>query len=145
MNHNFILFPLGGSCKLKYSIDRYYNNNIELNFFDRVLTNFDTILYFIKNIDKEIIKDDFFDSNINIFEKRIVNFKNCRFSSVNDFPLNIRYEQHLPIFIDMLNIRLKKLKNNIINNLALEFVHILDAKTEYNFKCNPVLPPSNFY
>ena len=90
-----MLFPLGCSCKLRYSIERFTNENTESNLFDWVLTNFDTILYYLENIDKEIKSDEFYDANITIYESKIVNHKKIRFSSIHDFPLTINYEENM--------------------------------------------------
>ena len=143
---NLLLFPLGGSCKLRYSIDRYYNTeNRETNFFDWVLTNFDSILYFIKNIDVEIRHNQFYDSNISIYDNRIVNHNLTRYSSVHDFPVNVTFEQQMPEFIEKINRRRIRLKNHILGVQKINFVHVLDEDTEYNFKCNSSLSQSNLF
>ena len=140
-----MLFPLGCSCKLRYSIERFTNEKKETNLFDWVLTNFETILYYVENIDKEIISDQFYDSNITIYDNRIVNHKEIRFSSIHDFPLIVSYEENMLKFIEMVNRRLKRFKNTIINSNNIDFIHILDDDTEYNFKYNQNFRKSNLY
>ena len=141
----YMLFPLGCSCKLRYSIERFTNEQRETNLFDWVLTNFDTILYYLENIDTEIKSDDFYDSNISIYDSKIVNHKKIRFSSVHDFPLSINYEENMIKFIEMVNRRLKRLKNTILNSEYINFIHTLDIDNEYNFQCNKEFRESNIY
>jgi len=140
-----MLFPLGCSCKLRYSIERFTNKNKESNIFDWVLTNFDTILYYVENIDKEIKSDDFYDANITIYDSKIVNHKKIRFSSVHDFPLKISYEENMIKFIEMVNRRLKRFKNTILNTENIDFIHTLDVNNEYNFHHNEDFRKSNLY
>ena len=140
-----MLFPLGCSCKLRYSIERFTNEKKETNLFDWVLTNFDTIVYYLENIDIEIRSDDFYDANISIYESKIVNHKKIRFSSVHDFPLSINYEDNMIKFIDSINRRLKRFKSTILNCKNIDFIHTLDIDTEYNFHYNQEFRQSNIY
>ena len=140
-----MLFPLGCSCKLRYSIERFTNEQRETNLFDWVLTNFDTILYYLENIDTEIKSDDFYDSNVSIYDSKIVNHKKIRFSSVHDFPLSINYEENMIKFIETVNRRLKRLKNTILYSEYINFIHTLDIDNEYNFQCNKEFRESNIY
>ena len=140
-----MLFPLGCSCKLRKSIERFTNEKRDTNLFDWVLTNFDTILYYVENIDEKIKSDDFYDSNILINENKIVNHKKIRFSSVHDFPLSLNYEDNMKKFIDTLNRRLKRFKSTILNSKNIDFIHTLDIENEYNFHYNPEFRESNIY
>ena len=140
-----MLFPLGCSCKLRDSLERFSNERRDTNIFDWVLTNFDTILYYVENIDEEIKSDDFYDSNTSINEHKIVNHKKIRFSSVHDFPLSINYEDNMIKFINTLNRRLKRFKSTILNSKNIDFIHTLDIDTEYNFHYNPEFRESNIY
>lgn len=140
-----MLFPLGSSCKLRYSLERFSNERRDVNLFDWVLTNFDTILYYIEHIDQEIKSDDFYDSNNIILENKIVNHKKIRFSSVNDFPLSKNYEDNMIKFINTANRRLKRFKSTILNSKNIDFIHILDTENEYNFHYNPEFRESNIY
>jgi hypothetical protein len=57
------MISLGNSCKVKEAILRHIGkSSSETNMFDWVLSNFDSVLYFINNIDKPLIKDDFLDT-----------------------------------------------------------------------------------
>lgn len=140
-----MLFPLGSSCKLRHSIERFTNEKRDTNLFDWVLTNFDTILYYLENIDEEIKSDDFYDSNTSIIENKIVNHKKIRFSSVDDFPLSKNYEDNMIKFIDTVNRRLKRFKSTILNSKNIDFIHTLDIENEYNFHYNPEFRKSNIY
>ena len=55
-----MLFPLGSACKVNESIQRYLNNKNQTNLFDWVASNFESVLYFILNIDTPLKKDDFY-------------------------------------------------------------------------------------
>jgi hypothetical protein len=140
-----MLFPLGCSCKLRHSLERFSNERRDTNLFDWVLTNFDTILYYLENIDEEIKSDDFYDSNILYYENKIVNHKKIRFSSLNDFPLSINYEDNMIKFIYTVNRRLKRFKSTILNSKNIDFIHTLDIENEYNFHYNPEFRKSNIY
>lgn len=140
-----MLFPIGSSCKLKESLERFSNEKRDTNLFDWVLTNFDTILYYLENIDEEIKSDDFYDSNITIIENKIVNHKKIRFSSVYDFPLSKNYEDNMIKFIYTVNRRLKRFKSTILNSKNIDFIHTLDIENEYNFHYNPEFRESNIY
>jgi hypothetical protein len=140
-----MLFPLGCSCKLRQSIERFSNERRDTNLFDWVLTNFDTILYYVENINEEIKSDDFYDSNFSLYENKIVNHKKIRFSSVHDFPLSINYEDNMIKFINTLNRRLKRFKSTILNSKNIDFIHTLDIENEYNFHYNPEFRESNIY
>ena len=139
------IISIGSACKVRESIDRFYGTDRETNLFDWVISNFNTILYFVKNIDKNIQAEHFLDTGKTILNNRIVFHKETRYISIHDFPVSSSYIQILPKFIDTLNRRLKRFKNTIVNSSQLDFIHVLDMDTNYDFKENPIFPPSKLF
>ena len=139
------VISLGSDSKVRESIDRFYGTDREINLFDSMICNFNTILHFLKNIDNIILEEDFSDTGKIILDNKIISHKNIRYISIKDFPSNLSYQQILPKFIDTLNRRLKRFKNSIINSSQLDFIHLLDMDINYDFKENPIFPPSKLF
>jgi hypothetical protein len=129
LNHNVVCTP---------HIDKYNNGK-------SIICNLNTILYFLKNIDNNILEEDFLDTGKTIFDHKIVTHKNIRYISIKDFPSHLSYQLILPKFINTLNRRLKRFKNTIINSKELDFIHLLDMDINYDFKENPIFPPSKLF
>jgi len=125
---NNLLLPIGSSCRVRQSIDRFYNNKQITNLFDWVSSDFNAVLYFIKNIDTKILESDFYDTGCieNLAGNRIVTNIHTYFVSVHDCHISKTYEEILPVFITMLNRRLNRLKNTIIHNNKIDFIHLLN-------------------
>ena len=142
-----MIISLGSSPKVIESINRKYKVNRETYFFDNVLCNFETVLHFLKYIDNEITSKDLYDSTIqdNAYGCRIINHHNLRLSFIRDFPTVYLYESYLPTFIELINRRLRKLKQLIKNNSYIEFIHCLDEKDNYNFKSCSAYRNTNLY
>ena len=122
-----MLIPLGSSCKVRESIQRYLNiESMQTNMFDWVFSNFETVLYFITNIDTPVKADDFYDTNYICFGKRMVFHKLLRFDTLHDFDGSKTYEEEMPSFLDKYNRRLHRLKELIMSNEKLDFIHLLD-------------------
>ena len=139
------VISLGSSSKVRESIDRFYGTDREINLFDSIICNFNTINYFLKNIDKNILAEDFLDTGKTILDNKIISHKTIRYISIQDFPSNSSYQQILPKFIETLNRRLKRFKNTLINCKQLDFIHLLDMDINYDFKENPIFPPSKLF
>jgi hypothetical protein len=130
-----MLIPLGSSCKVRESIQRYLNiNSMQTNMFDWVFSNFESILYFISNIDVPVKADDFYDTNHISIDSRVVFHKNLRFDTLHDFDASKTYEDEMPSFLDKYNRRLQRLKELILSNEKLDFIHLVDIN--YNHR-NP--------
>ena len=122
-----MLFPLGSACKVREAIQRFLiKNSLETQMFDWVVSNFKTILYFIKNIDIPLTEDDFIDTNNQPHGHRIVHHKKVRFESIHDCNYQNSYEYELPLFLEKYNRRLNRLKSYIVNNEKIDFIHLLD-------------------
>jgi hypothetical protein len=122
-----MLFPLGTACKVREAVQRYLNvNTLETQMFDWIVSNFKTILYFVKNIDTPLIADDFIDTNTHPYGHRIIHHKKVRFESIHDCNYNNSYEYELPLFLEKYNRRLNRLKSYIVNNRKIDFIHLVD-------------------
>ena len=123
-----LLIPLGSACLVRQSIDKYVKCGRETNLFDWNMTNFKTILYIIKNIDKPFLADDFYDMNqICPTNHRIVSHKNLSFMIIHDFPINKTYTEYMPEFLEKYNRRKERLKRTILlKNKNIHFIHFLD-------------------
>lgn len=138
-----MLFPLGSACKVRESIQRYLDvKSIETNLFDWMITNFDTILYFIENINTPIKPEDIFDTNNTCIDKRIILHKNARFESYHDFEASVSYEEQLQTVLNKYNRRLKRLKNIILSNEKIDFIHLFDMIDNYKLPDTSVYVPS---
>jgi len=128
-----MIISLGNSCKVREAIQRYLgDSSLKSNFFDWVLSNFDSVLYFITNIHKPLIKDDFYDTEKECFTRRIVNHTNVRFDTFHDVVFDNPYEKEICELIEKYNRRLLRLKNIILNNEKKHFIHLVDCN--YNFR-----------
>ena len=128
-----MLFPLGTSCKVRESIQRYLNvDSLKTNIFDWVFTNFESILYFIENIDTPFKEEDFYDANEICLDSRKVNHKFIRFDTLHDFSIYNSYEDGMELFLNKYNRRLKRLKETIMNNTTIDFIHLVDVN--YNHR-----------
>lgn len=139
------VISFGSAPKVRDSIDRYYGTDREINLFDSMICNFNTIHYFLKNMDKNLEENNFTDTGKCLGDYRIVSFKETRYISISDFPSNLQFKDVLPKFVDTLNRRLKRLKNTISNSKQLDFIHLLDMDINYDFKENPTFPPSKIF
>ena len=126
-----MLFPLGTSCKVRESIQRYLNyHSLETNIFDWVFTNFASILYFLNNIDIPITENDFYDTKIITNNHRYIFHKKIRFESIHDFSIHNNYDFEMQLLLEKYNRRLQRLKKYIIGDEKLDFIHLID--TTYN-------------
>lgn len=129
------LIWLWSICQMNYNIRRHNLLVWETHFFDRLISDFSTVLYFLENICKiedVINEDNFTDSNVFLDKKswipefRKVENKYIKMICVHDFPSNKSYEEYLPIFIDKYRRRLKRFFDLVQNNTKLNFVHVFD-------------------
>lgn len=128
-----MIISLGCSCKVRDAIQRHIKDySLETNMFDWVLSNFDSVLYFISNIDKPLITDDFYDTKTQCTTHRIVNHIKNRFDTLHDVDFDKPYETEICALIDKYNRRLSRLKNIILNNETKHFIHLVDCN--YNFR-----------
>lgn len=142
-----MIISIGSSPKVIESIERFYGFKKEESIFDWSFLNFKTVLHYIKKINSTIHASDFYDTNNedNVLGCRIVNHIKLRLSITREFPIIQSFESYLPTFIDSINRRLRKLKNNIKENYYIDFIHCLDENTNYNFKNNNVFRHANIY
>ena len=121
-----MLFPFGTSCKVREAIERYNCCKIETNIFDWLITNFEAILYCIENIDKPFTADDFYDAKYVWSSHKTIFHKQIKFDSIHDCDLNNSFENEMPMFLAKYNRRLNRLKNYILSNTKLDFIHLID-------------------
>ena len=135
-----MIVSLGNCCKVREAIQRYIKkDSLETNMFDWVISNFNSVLYFIGNINKPLIKDDFYDTKSQCYTHRIVEHKYIRFETLHDVVFNNPYKTEILILLDKYNRRLKRLHEIILSNNKLHFIHLVD------FIFNPKLPNKNIY
>jgi hypothetical protein len=128
-----MIISLGSSCKVRQAIQRHIKDyNFPTNMFDWVISNFDTILYFISNIDKPLITDDFYDAKDQFNIHRRVNHTKIRFDTLHDAVFDNPCEKEIIAIVDKYNRRLSRLKNIILNNEKKHFIHLVDSN--YNFR-----------
>lgn len=122
-----MLISLGNSCKVRAAIYRHTTpSGWETNMFDWVISNFDSVLYFLKNIDKPINKDDFEDTGRLCGPHRIMRNKKIRFESVHDVQGDNPYDEEMQGFIAKYERRLRRLKGLIENEPEIHFLHLVD-------------------
>jgi len=142
-----VIISLGSSPKLMESIDRLISLKRDSFFFDWSITNFETVLYYIKHIDNPILPENIEDTGI--IDKctgyRIVGLKNNRLLFTNNFPSNISFNSHLPIYVQQLNKKLNRLKKMIMTHYYIDFIHLLDDVTNQSFKSNPLFKSTDLY
>jgi hypothetical protein len=141
------ILSLGFGCVVKYTIDRLIGKK-ETNFFDYLITDFQTVLTILKNIDNRwfISKDNFFQNGIwGSTNSYIVDNTNIHMRSIHDFPIFFQYDEQLYNFILKCNRRLDRIKNYINENKNLHMIHCL----EYQYTDNPYVltqdDVNNFY
>jgi hypothetical protein len=124
---------IGSKCSVRESIQRYLKlESMQTNLFDFNLTNFETIVYILENIDNEFKADDFYDLNEICADSRMLNHKLLRLDTVHDFNISKPYDEEMINFINKYNRRLKRLKNIIMSNVKIEFIHLFDIN--FNFR-----------
>ncbi len=142
-----MIISLGSSPKVIEAINRFNNYFREITFFDNVLCNLETVYLILNNINTPITETDLINTNRenNVTGNKIINHINMRLSFISDFPLNEPYNTYMPVFLNKINTRMFRLKNTILNNSCIDFIHCLDDDTNFNFKCNPNFKQSNIY
>ena len=130
-----MIISLGSSPKVIESINRKFNFIRDTYFFDRVLCNFETVLYFLKYIDHQIIASDLYDTEQinNENGMKTINHTNLRLSFINDFPASNSFATYNPVFLELINRRLRKFKKAIVDNYHIDFIHCLDEQDNYKF------------
>jgi len=124
-NNNSIIYSFGSSCKVRSSIQRYLKNDTqESGFFDWIFSNLSTVIYYITNIDIPIKIDDFYNTNEICSEHIIIKHNKIFFESLHDINKNNSYELEIIEFINKYNRRLFRLKNLILNNKKIDFIHL---------------------
>lgn len=146
-----MFISLGSACRIREAIQRHLNvDTLETNMFDWVLSNFAAVLYFIQHIDEPIIDSDFYDTKIIFLDKRLVNHTKLRFNTIHDCDANLSYENTLPLLLEKYNRRLLRLKNTILNQNKIDFIHLVDCEDNRDLSLRPIaserdLPDTNLY
>jgi len=124
-----MLISLGSLCKVREAIQRHLClDRLESNLFDWIRSNFGTIVYFIQHIDEPIIESDLYDTNIVFMNNRLVFHNKIKFDIIHDCDAKQTYEEALPVLLEKYNRRLIRLKNNILNNTKIDFIHLVDCE-----------------
>lgn len=134
------IISLGYACQVKHHIDNFniatFNNRDATNFFDWLITDFKTVL----NVFKSIVDNDYsflsFDKFTNewIYMKcdswhapcHKVEHRDMKMISIHEFPVNVPYYTCIVDYIDTYKRRLLRLKDYILNNEILHFIHMID-------------------
>ena len=112
-----MIISLGFACKVRSAIQSHYmKNSMETNMFDWLFSNFDSILYFLGNIDKPLIEEDFYNTNQKCLEHRMVNHCRVRFDRLHDVIFDNAYATEIVKLLDKYNRRLKRLKDTILSD-----------------------------
>lgn len=139
-----MLISLGSACKVRQAIQEHLNvDTLESNMFDWVISNFATVLYFIQHIDKPIIDSDFYDTNLSYHKNRLVNHTKLRFNTIHDCDPYQIYETELPLLVKKYNRRLIRLKNHILNEQQIDFIHLVDCEDNHNLSDTKLYIPSS--
>ncbi len=141
------ILSLGFGCVVKYTIDRFIGKK-ETNFFDYLITDFQTVLVILKDIDNRwfISNDNFFQNGVwGTSNNYIVDNINIHMRSVHDFVIGSEYYTMINDFISKYNRRLDRLKSYINVKNSLHMIHCLD----HQYTDNPYIPTqddvNNFY
>lgn len=143
-----VLFvPFGSACLVRQSIDKYFNKGRETNLFDWNMTNFETILDVVKNIDRPFVADDFYDMNrICPTNHRIAKHKKLQFMVIHDFPVDKTYDEYMPDFLEKYNRRKMRLKQTILlKNNNIHFIHFLNINFGPSIHIPTLLQVCEFY
>lgn len=125
------VISLGSVCHVKFNIDRLFKQE-ETLFFDRLITDFKSVLYILKNINNEelITKQKFTCENIYMTKKNSdchkIEHIDLKMISLHDFPSNIYYMECMDNFILKYNRRLCRFKNIIKSVENIHLIHCLD-------------------
>lgn len=138
------VISLGSFCQVKHNIDIYFGSS-ETNLFDWIITDFRAVLSIFNDFEgKLFVKENFTRDNI-LMEKhpnlKIEN-KEIKFICIHDFNADHQnYELTIDRIIEKFLRRLERLKEYIINEENIHFVHILDHfhLTEYIPKIDDIL------
>ena len=125
-----VLIPFGSACRVRFSLDRYQPYGKETNLFDWNITNFATLVYVMKNIDKPFEADEF--QNLNQTSNsghRMVSHKFVQLLSMHDFPMDQSYEAYMPTFLETYNRRKQRLKYTILTERNVHLIHFLSINT----------------
>jgi len=126
-----VFISLGFACRVRESIDRFDGFRVETNFFDWLLTNFETVLFIIQNIDhpeKFLTKDKFIknEPSSNNLTHYTLNHTQLYFSSLHDVPSDKPYDENCNLFIEKYKRRLKRLKDIILKpKETIHFIHMI--------------------
>jgi len=134
-----MIISLGNSCKVREAIQRYMKvDSLESTFFDWVLSNFLSVLYFIST-DTPLKESDFIKTEKQIGTHRIVHHTSARFETLHDVLFDADYEKEVTELAYKYNRRLTRFKNTISSNETIHFIHLADCEK------NDRMPDKNIY
>jgi hypothetical protein len=126
------VLSLGCGCQVKFNIDRLFKKE-ETHFFDWLITDFQSVLYILKNInDKEVISESkFTDKDVFLMKKtwtdcHKIEHLNFKMISTHDLLKTTNYIDNMKEFILKYERRLNRLKNLIIGNENVHMIHCID-------------------
>lgn len=134
------IISLGHACQVKHHIDNYnyslYKTHDATNFFDWLITDFRTVLYVVRSIaenDFSFLSRDKF-TNKWIYKQCDSWHKPChkvehidiKMISIHEFPVIHPYETCIDDYIETYMRRLMRLKDIILSNNILHFIHMID-------------------
>jgi hypothetical protein len=132
-NDKLLVVSLGFACQVKYHINKLIYPQKTM-FFDWIVTDFQSVLYVLKNInDKEMITSSNFTNN-DVFRKgtwtdcnKIEHVK-FKMISVHEFPMDKNYMEYMEKFIQKYSRRIDRFKSMLYSDKNIHMVHCLDHK-----------------
>jgi len=142
-----MLFSLGGACVIKYFIDKSSHTNSVTQLFDWMISDFESIIFILKNIDENIFCENSFtlldvycNSNGSWTDCHKIEHKQMRFISIHDISKDLDYNRNVHSYVDKCVRRLKRFKDILINNRKIKFIHLINSTIQndmgnYNGYC----------
>ena len=124
------IISLGSACQVKVNIDRFFENT-KTNFFDWLITDFQSVLHVFKHINDEFLLSDSNFTFEHIFYNKErwtdthhkIEHTQFKMISVHDVPLNVYC---LNEFILRYERRRQRLKEMICSNENIHMIHCID-------------------
>ena len=128
-----MFLSIGSNCSPKENIKNFICN-AETNFFDYTYEDFNCVVNIFQNINNPNIFLE--PSNFLCIQNNIVH-KSLKFLSIHDKPHNKTFEEYLPIFIETYTRRLNRLKNLLLTNDKIYFLHFISPESLKSYKLHP--------
>jgi len=119
------LVSIGTVCRVRESIQRYLKlDSHETCIFDWIFSTFETVLYFMENIDETLIIDDFIVTEEICNEHKIVKHKFSQMISLHDVRKDANLTSEMTSFVEKYNRRLNRFKKMINSESHITFIYL---------------------